>query len=70
MTNKHTHTHKGTKRSVSFPYRRGPRHLNLKKQWKHNEVKAAQTERRVKHQHYNKLRPSVLFLETRAGEKV
>lgn len=40
--------------SVSFPYRRGPHHLNLKKQWKHNEVNAARTERWVKHQHYNK----------------
>lgn len=55
-----THTQRA-KSSVSFPYRRGPHHLNLKKQWKHNEVKAAHTERRVKHKHYNKLHPVSCF---------
>lgn len=43
LTNKHTHA--ASQNECSFPYRHDPHHLNLKKQWKHNEVKAAHTER-------------------------
>lgn len=49
LTNKHTHTYTASQKECFFPLPSQPPSSIFKKQWKHNEVKAAHTERRVRH---------------------